>query len=184
MYINPATTVIVAFEYNHPVDMAMRDWLGKRFPQSHVFSIKSQPYIPARNNAYWRVLNHPQNNWEWVLSVDNDVSPVDTLTDDWLLTPGDIVSCRCNMPSRENCYGQPDSFHNPLWFGNLTKLRELPLPWFLFDYGPEGREVVACDCECLRKKAKAAGLTIRHGGFCNHLGQSSTHVYGGYAPPM
>lgn len=169
---DPDCTLILAFEYQRSVSPQMRSWLGERFPNSPVLPIRSSPYIPARNSAMRHILNAGPE-WEWVVSVDNDVTP-DLRTDDWLNTMGDLVACRCPMP---HAPGDPweheDSFHNPLWFGRIPLLKKVALPWFMFDYGNDGCGIVACDCEHLRQKATAAGLKVRNGGWCNHASERS-----------
>ncbi|HUT88732.1 MAG TPA: hypothetical protein VMY37_04505 [Thermoguttaceae bacterium] len=143
-------------------------WIRNTFPDKHIRGIHYAPYLCARNRAIRDlVLAADPGDFDWVLSIDHDVSVTHPGAENFLSVPGDVVACECYM-ANPRAWDALDAFHTPFWRARVEVFRQVPPPWFAYPYSPDGCEILDCDCGYFAAKCLAAGFTVAHGGRCSH----------------
>jgi hypothetical protein len=201
--MDPAQTIVLCFEYGgfDEKGLARRlllmpsslQWIKATFPPENVFSVNIEPYLCARNRAI-RDCVLPvaaERGFEWLLSIDNDVTITHPGVEMFLRAQGDVVACRCPMP-KPHAWEDPGAFHTPLWRCRVSMLRAIQPPWFDFVYSEDNCRLLTCDCQYFAAKCRAAGFSVGHAGHSGHGNQGSAwwpnchsapDLLGGQIPP-
>jgi hypothetical protein len=160
--LDPSRTIVLVPDHpNRMASTALMLWLAKRFENIQPFGKYD---VVAMRNTLVRDMRHKR--FDFVAMFDNDMHPTATSDILWEST-ADINCVQCEHGCG-GCWARPDDFHcNGFWFTRKV-LIEIPLPWFMKTYSPDGCEQVGCSCNYFREKALAAGFTIQRGGWMNH----------------
>jgi len=170
--------LIVGFEHGAPLRRAVWPWLdrlgllgpveldGSNPRWSNVRGIGVTPYIVARNRAVRDIILPRADQYEWVLMVNNDITPTES-TAKFLNLDADILSCDCSLRA-PGAWDSPDAFHLALSCVRMRVFVEMERPWFKWVYSADGCDVIGCDCNYFAAKAHALGYTTAHGGHCKH----------------
>lgn len=193
MLIDPSRTIVLAFLYGGFKDHQHRqwgtgkpltaDWLKRTFPEENLRGVNHSPYLCARNRAIRDLVLPVADQFDWVLSVDNDVTVTTPGDERFLNTPGDVVACECPMP-HEGIWGAADAFHTAFYRARVEVFRTVEPPWFDYVYSDDGCELLDCDCGYFKSKCQAAGFTVTHGGYCSHDCQGSYLKPFGHQPRL
>lgn len=179
MQFTKENLLIVGFEHPKPCRRRVWPWLdrlgllgpveldGPDARWKNVRGISVGPYIVARNQAVRDIILPRANRYEWVLMVNNDITPTEG-TAKFLDLEGDLLSCDCSFPKTPNAWKAPEAFHLALSCIRMEVFRAIPPPWFHYIYSDDGCDVIGCDCNYFTAKAKALGFTTAHGGTCRH----------------
>jgi len=191
--LEPERTLILGFEYGgfdsrnrrlwSPLKPATARWLGRHFPQANIRRVNHSPYLCARNRAIRDLLLPDAEAFDWVISIDNDVTITSPGVERFLEVPGDLVACECDVPHM-GIWTDPQAFHTPFYRARVAVFRALDPPWFAYRYSADGCELIDCDCNYLAAKARAAGFTTAHGGRCSHDGLGSYLKPFGHQPKL
>ena len=182
--VDPKRTLIVCFEYGGienghyrwlPVLSSVQQWVSKQFATRNVVHVNSAPLICARNRAIRDVVLPRVDDFEWLISIDNDVTITHPGVEMFMAVEADVVSCRCRVQGK-HAWAAPTSFHNPFWRCRMEVFRRLAPPWFRLRYSPDMCEVTACECQYFRDKCLAARFTVAHGGRCGHKMAGSHNI--------
>jgi len=161
--------LLVANDYSGPMPKSVDDWVERAGFNQYAKCHFKAPLPVARNRAVRDVV-YPwlerTPDAEWVFFIDNDVEIVEEGLGEFLSLDSDIVACECPMP--DQAWGRPDLMHNAFWRIKAEAVGRVPLPWFEFITSPDGCEVIGCDCLYFSNKARNEGLSIIHGGWCEH----------------
>ena len=170
-----SNAIVCANVESGPVPPTTMDWFVANFPLERRFQFKRDlRLIPARNTIIRDVMlpalasmKDDANPVEWCWFIDNDVTLTHPGLERWLAVQGDIVSCDCHMAEAGAWEGE-EAFHTPLWRCRPEVLYMLQPPWFMYPLSEDGCDVLTCECAYFSVKARAAGFTVRHGGYCGH----------------
>jgi hypothetical protein len=170
--------LIVGFEYPLPLRRAVWPWLNRLGllgpvdldspdPRpANVRGSRKTPYIVARNQAVRDIILPRADDYDWVLMLNNDVTPTESSAK-FLELEGDLLSCDCPLKNPAAWAGK-QAFHLALSCVRTQVFRVMEPPWFRFSYSDDYCELLGCDCEYFATKAKRLGFTIAHGGVCSH----------------
>lgn len=177
MTIDPQRTLVTAFQFGGFDEQGRRlwqalkplsaDWICHTFPDENIHGINHHPYLCARNRAIRDVLLPVIDQFDWILSIDADVTVTSPGVERFLAIDADLVSCECRMANGE-AWTSPAAFHTPFWFARTKIFRVVQPPWFAYLYTPDGCELLHCDCSHFAEKCRAAGFSVAHGGHCGH----------------
>lgn len=168
MKIDLNKTLVVTFVYGRDMRISVWNWLELNVPdRTRRFSIAKSPYIAARNTAIRDIVLPRRNEFEFFLSIDNDVDIDASRMHEFLAIDADFVACDCET-GNQRAFEDDDAFHSPMWWCRTDALAQIKSPWFLFPYTEDGCDLAGCDCSYFRKKAIDAGFSVKHGGWCVH----------------
>ena len=175
-----ANAVLVANVYSGPLPPTTQDWISESFPIGKAILFKKETSIVCAKNSMIRDGALPairqmrkfgvHVDWAWF--IDNDVTITHPGLDKWLATEGDVVSCDCEMRNHR-AFSSEEAFHNHFWRCRVEVLEKLEAPWFEPMSSADGCDMLGCECQTFAAKARAAGFTVRHGGWCSHGNQGS-----------
>lgn len=160
-------SIVIANTVSGPMPPTTNDWIAENFPAQRRFKFDHPvPVIQARNQVVRAALTLAEDA-EWAWFIDNDVTITHPGLGRWLQVAADVVACDCQMDAGD-VWKDEDAFHNAFWRCRVTVLKTIVPPWFELPVSADGCDILDCECSFFAAKARAAGFTIRHGGWCGH----------------
>ena len=163
--------IVIANVFGGPLPPTTQNWLAENFPVGRALHFcKQVPQNIARNSMI-RDVALPfiaREKLDWIWFIDHDVTLTHPGLDRWLSIEGDVVSCDCAMRTGEAAWGAEDAFHDHFWRCRPEVLLALDPPWFCDNVSSDGCDLLGCECGPFAARVRAAGFTIRHGGYCGH----------------
>ena len=84
----------------------------------------------------------------------------------FLAADADLVGCAYDDGNLSS-WAEPDAVHGGLFRVTRRLVDALPLPWWQYEYSPDGT-TFRCECGSLERKVKAAGFSVARAGWCGH----------------
>jgi hypothetical protein len=166
-----AHAAIVANVFSGPLPPSTEQWIIDNFAFGlRKMTAKQVPLHAARNSMIRDVmlpLLDQNADLDWCCFLDNDVTITHPGIERFLAIDGDVVSCECEMPT-PNAWAEEESYHDHFWKCRPAVLRAIRPPWFDLNLSADGCDLLGCDCMTFAAKVRAAGFTIKHGGYCGH----------------
>lgn len=183
MLIDPKRTIVLCYQYGgfdgtgqkrwRHMKVSMCDWLLKTFPHENIYGINIHPYLPARNRPIRDLVVPNLDRFDYLLSVDHDITISHPGLERFLTTKGDVVACR-HKKDNSHAWKKPGSFHAGFWRARTKIFRFLKAPWFLPIFSEDGCNYLGCDCEYFAARVRAVGFSVSSGGRCGHQCNSGT----------
>jgi hypothetical protein len=147
--------------YTHEIAM----W-SRNFPPANVLPVVRKDVCAARHWAVAELCKKAPADIQHFIFIDRDMRPMPEPLVPFLAADADLVGCAYDDGNLSS-WAEPDAVHGGLFRVTRRLVDALPLPWWQYEYSPDGT-TFRCECGSLERKVKAAGFSVARAGWCGH----------------